>query len=126
MTTRRWWRSGPELALLVTALLVCCGFSLQAGTARTAPAGVAIRVCALSAPLGNSSAPALQKTADIDGDSDSADDDGGDTDAMSALVVAAPRPSNDDGRIWLLVQLPSDPWSPLPSRAYSLRAPPLS
>ncbi len=125
---RQGWRSGLELVLLVSTLVM--GVSLSLLTNET-PAGPI-------APIGRSSAFQLLNAADAAGacqlssnrtaslDSSDADDDDDDGDDACALVttIGSPAPQIDRAVSWLLIHPAFEPRSSLALDGHSLRAPP--
>jgi len=128
-TVRRGcWRSGFELILLVSTLVL--GVALSLLTNET-PAGPI-------APIGRSSAFQLLNAADAAAacqlssnhtaslDSSDADDDDDDGDDACALVttIASPAPQIDRAVSWLLIHPVFEPLFSLALDGHSLRAPP--
>ena len=127
-TVRRGWRSGLELVLLVSTLILGVGLSLLTNETPSGPI----------APIGRSSAFRLLSAADAAGacqlssnrtaslDSSDADDDDDDGDDACALVtmIASPAPQIDRAVSWLLIHPVFEPLSSLALDGHSLRAPP--
>ena len=127
-TVRRGWRSGLELVLLVSTLILGVGLSLLTNETPSGPI----------APIGRSSAFRLLSAADAAGacqlssnrtaslDSSDADDDDDDGDDACALVttIASPAPQIDCAVSWLLIHPVFEPQSSLALDGHSLRAPP--
>jgi hypothetical protein len=128
-TVRRGWRSGLELVLLVSTLVLGVGLSLLTNETPAGPI----------APIGRSSAFQLLNAADAAGacqlsanrassssDSSDADDDDDDGDDACTLptTIASPPPQIDRAVSWLLIHPVFEPLSSLASDGHSLRAPP--
>jgi hypothetical protein len=130
-TVRRDWRSGLELVLFVSTLVLGVGCSLLTNIAPSGPVS----------PIGRSSALHFLSAADAAStrhwttdhaasspdspdadDDDDDDDDGGDGCALPAL--ASPVPLANRAVSWLLIHRAFDPPSSLASDGHSLRAPP--
>ena len=127
-TVRRGWRSGLELALLVSTLVLGVALSLLTNETPSGPI----------APIGRSSAFQLLNAADAAAacqlsssrsaslDSSDADDDDDDGDDACALptTIGSPVPQIDRAFSWLVIHAVLEPLSSHASDGHSLRAPP--
>jgi hypothetical protein len=132
--TQRVWRSGLELALFVSTLLVCAGLSVMTlSTPATARVSSGTHAYALQIDRPSDSSASHQWTAgEPDGtDRDPADDDDDDDSGSShdegsiALPAPAVLAAADLGRAALLADPGFDILFTLPVASRSLRAPPL-
>ena len=131
-TVRRSWRSGLELVLFVSTLVLGVGCSLLTNVAPSGPVS----------PIGRSSALHLLNAADAastrhwttdhaasspdspDADDDDDDDDDGGDDGCALPALASPPPQADRTVTCLLIHRAFAPPSSLASDGHSLRAPP--
>ena len=127
---QRVWRSGFDLALFVSTLLVCAGFSVTTlSTPATARASSGTHAYALQIDRPSDSSASHQWTAgEPNGtDRDPADDDDDTNDEGSiALPAPAAQAAADLGRAALLADPGFDTLFTFPVASRSLRAPPQS
>jgi len=131
---RRGWRSGLELVLFVSTLVLGVGLSLLTNSAPSGPVSPIGRSPALHVLNAADAAGARQWTsnhaasssdssdADDDGDDDDDDGDGHDVCALPAVASAAPQV--DRAVSQLLAHAIFEPLSALALDGHSLRAPP--
>ena len=127
---QRVWRSGFDLALFVSTLLVCAGFSVTTlSTPATARVSSGTHAYALQIDRPSDSSASHQWTAgEPNGtDRDPADDDDDTNDEGSiALPAPAAQAAADLGRAALLADPGFDTLFTFPVASRSLRAPPQS
>jgi hypothetical protein len=128
-TVRRGWRSGLDLALFVSTLVLIVGFSLLTNVAPSGPFAPIGRWSALHMLNAVDAAGASQLNSTGGGassnDAPDEDDDSDDGDEVSALLaVASPAPRIDCAVSWLPFRPAFEPLSSRASDNHSLRAPP--
>jgi len=133
---RRGWRSGLELVLLVSTLVLGVGLSLLTNSAPSGPVSPIGRSPALHVLNAADAAGARQWTsnraasssdssdADDDGDDDDDDGDGDGHDVCALPAVASAAPQVDRAVSQLLAHAIFEPLSALALDGHSLRAPP--
>jgi hypothetical protein len=131
--TQRVWRSGLELALFVSTLLVCAGFSaMTLSTPATAGVSSGTHVYVLQIDRPSDSSASHQWTAgepdgtDRDPADDDNDDDTNDEGSLALLPAPAAQAAADLGRAALLADPGFDTLFTFPVASRSLRAPPQS
>jgi hypothetical protein len=133
---RRGWRSGLELVLFVSTLVLGVGLSLLTNSTPSGPVSPIGRSPALHVLNAADAAGARQWTsnraasssdasdADDDGDDDDDDDDGDGHDVCALPAVASAAPQVDRAVSQLLAHAIFEPLSALALDGHSLRAPP--
>jgi len=129
---RRGWRSGLELVLLVSTLVLGVGLSLLTNSAPSGPVSPIGRSSALHVLNAADAAGARQWTSNraasssdsSDADDDGDDDDGDGDDVCALPAVASGAPQVDRAVSQLLAHAIFKPLSALALDGHSLRAPP--
>src|SRR5712691_8935513 len=127
---RRGWRSGLELVLFVSTLVLGVGLSLLTNSAPSGPVSPIGRSSALQVLNAADAAGASQWTSNraasssdsSDADDDGDDDDGDDVCALPAVASADPQVNRAVSQ--LLAHAIFEPLSALALDGHSLRAPP--
>ena len=129
---RRGWRSGLELVLFVSTLVLGVGLSLLTNSAPSGPVSPIGRSSALHVLNAADAAGASQWTSNraasssdsSDADDDGDDDDGDGDDVCALPAVASGAPQVDRAVSQLLAHAIFEPLSALALDGHSLRAPP--
>src|SRR5256885_6059437 len=127
-TARRGWRSGLELVLFVSTLVLGVSFSMLTHAAPSGPVVPIGRASAIHLLTATDAADACQWTTGRDApppDSSDEDDDNDDGDDACALpAVASPVPPGDRTVNWLLIRPVFENLSTRAAGSHSLPAPP--